>query len=84
VTSLAVCIDCAQRGANGYEPERVDYATDHPARYSQAVADNGGAYPFPSWNDGDTEPSFSRHACPFCGSPYAGDRIECELVGGVS
>ena len=73
---LAVCIDCAQRGANGYEPDSVDYPTDHPERYALAVADCGG-YPLPT---GDGEPSFSRHACPFCGSTLGGYRIECELV----
>lgn len=81
MTSLAVCVDCAQRGANGYEPERVDYATDHPARYLAAVILYDGAEPYPA---GDTDPHYSRYACPFCGSTLAGDRIDCELVGGVS
>lgn len=76
MTRLAVCVECAQRGANGFEPDTVDYSTDHPARYALAVADSG-CYPLPT---GDAEPSFSRHACPFCGSELAGDRIESELV----
>ena len=79
MTSLAVCIDCAQRGANGYEPERVDYETDHPARYVAAVIRNDGAEPMPTGDGGE---HFSKHPCPFCGSLLAGSRIDAELVAG--
>ena len=54
----------------------IGIGIDHPARYALAVADSG-CYPLPT---GDAEPSFSRHACPFCGSELGGYRIESELV----
>jgi hypothetical protein len=79
VSTLAVCIDCAMRGANGYEPDMTDYATGHRHRYEAATVANGGAYPMPST---DTDAHFSWEPCQYCGDINGGDRIPSHLVGG--
>jgi hypothetical protein len=79
MSTLNVCVDCAMRGANGYEPDAVDYSNGHPQRYEAALVANDGAEPYPT---GESEPHFSWTACHYCGDINGGDRIESQLVGG--
>jgi hypothetical protein len=92
MSTLAVCIDCAMRGANGYEPDMTDYATGHRHRYEAAMAVNDGAEPIPTRPDvmglgdvvlTDIGAHFSWRPCEYCGDINGGDRIPSQLGRGI-
>jgi hypothetical protein len=77
---LEVCEDCIYMSYNG-EPNYEGYAiSGHSLRYAHAVREYGDEP-----NTGDVantqqEPSFSHHACDFCGDSLSGSRYTASIM----
>lgn len=73
---IEVCPDCIFVSANG-EPDYEGYVeSGHAARYAQGLKQWGDE---PNTID-DSDPSFSKHACDFCGDKLAGNRFTASLM----
>lgn len=72
---IEVCPDCIYVSYNG-APDYEDYAINgHAKRYAKAIQEYGDE---PSTYD--DAPSFSHHACDFCGDKNGGDRYSATIM----
>jgi hypothetical protein len=70
---LEICCDCLYMSANGSADLYAD--TGHAERYAQAIT---------AWGDEpcntDSEASFSRNPCDYCGGTLGGDRYAATVM----
>jgi len=72
---LEICGDCLHVSTSG-APTYYEYReTGHAERYAQGLAEWGDE-PFST----DSESSFSRQSCDYCGDTLAGDRYTATVM----